>query len=279
LRYLLLFLLIVKPLLAQKNLLSSNEDIYKEYQTYNSAKNFTSLDDWLYKDYMPYDINLNQKLDDREKNLFKDTLYLQVFMLGTVAVLYMMPTSITKWEEDPDDDRDLFRQRSDHVEDGPVWDIDDWAINYIGHPVSGAWYYMIARERGFGELDSFFYSVILSTFFWEYGYESFAEIPSIQDLIFTPGFGAIMGEGFWILQQKLDRNHGLIWGSKTLGNIAYFFLNPIGRITDNMDNFFNAKVEFRYLTYKPQAMMHISPYLQEIDYVPTNYGFVIDIKF
>ena len=203
-RYLFLLFIFINPLLAQKDILSSNEDIYKDFKTYNySKKNFPSLDDWLYKDYIPLDVKLNDKLDKKEKKLFEDTMYLQVFMLGTVGFLYMLPPSITKWEEDPEDTRSIWEQWRDHVKEGPVWDEDDWAINYIGHPVSGAWYFMIARDDGYGFWESFGYSFIMSTFFWEYGYEAFAEIPSIQDLIFTPGIGAFMGEGFYILEKML----------------------------------------------------------------------------
>jgi hypothetical protein len=257
--------------------LSPKEDLLKQYKAYSMQKKFTSLDTNLNKDYIPKDINLNNQFDQREKRLIKDTLYLQVFMIGTIGVLYAMPSSVTNW--DNVDDRDLGQQWLDNVTAGPVWDEDDFAINYIGHPVSGAWYYMIAREDGYGPWESFFYSFFLSTFFWEYGYEAFAEIPSTQDLIFTPTIGALFGEGFWYLQNNLDKNHGIILGSKTLGNIAYFFLNPIKRITDTIGILFDGDTTFHYQVFQTPALTHVSPYLRNIDYVPSNYGFIIDIKF
>ncbi len=251
------------------------EDIYKKYKEKLFKQNFPSLDN--YQDYKPVDYYLNEKLDSKEKKLLTDTAYLQVFMIGTVLFLYTLPPSITNWEDEGD--KSLSEKWSDHVQAGPVWDKDDWTINYIGHPVSGAWYYMVARDDGFSPMESFAYSFILSTFFWEYGYEAFAEIPSTQDLIFTPTLGSLMGEGFYYLEKKLDQNGGVIWGSKTLGNISYFLLNPIGNIVNSMNSFFDITLQVRYQALQNQAYFHVSPYLKKVDYVPQTYGFIIDIKF
>ncbi|OHD91785.1 MAG: hypothetical protein A2552_00180 [Sulfuricurvum sp. RIFOXYD2_FULL_44_160] len=76
----------------------------------------------------------------------------------------------------------------------------------------------------------------MSTFVWEYGYEAFAEVPSIQDLIFTPLLGSFLGEGMYILEGKLDQKGGEVFGSRALGNVSYFFLDPLGRIADGMKN-------------------------------------------
>ena len=257
---------------------SSSEDLYKKYQLYSLQKNFISLDSNLQKDYLVEDINLNNKLDQKGKKLFTDTVYLQVFMFGTVGFLYMLPSSVTKWE-DTDEEKSLSEKWKEHVKAGPVIDEDEWYINYIGHPVSGAWYYMVARDDGYGVWESFAYSVMLSSFFWEYGYEAFAEIPSTQDLIATPVIGSLLGEGFFYLEKELDKNHGLIWGSKILGNISYFFLNPIGRMTDSMDKFFNVDLEFHYKVFQPAAISQVNPQLRKLDYVPSNYGVMLDMKF
>lgn len=273
----LLFLIVPALSLFGYDLLQSRqEEIFKEYSTHSLQRKFPLYNISLYQDYTPRDININDRLDQREKNLFSDTAYLQVFMIGTIGVLYMMPTSVTNWEAE---DVSLSEKWKKHVKEGPVWDKDDFAINYIGHPVSGAWYYMVAREDGFDPWRSFAYSFIMSSFFWEYGYEAFAEIPSIQDLIFTPTLGAIMGEGFWYLQSMLDRNKGLIWGSKSLGNVAYFFLNPIKRITSSLNNYFDVSIYFHYKVFMPQRLAQVGPMLQNIDYVPSSYGFSLDINF
>ena len=277
-RYIFLFFIFEYLLFSFELLKNDTEDIFKNFQQYQLQKNFISLDNHLYKDYSIEDIDLNSKLDQKEKKLFTDTVYLQVFMIGTVGFLYILPPSITKWE-DSDDDKSLSQKWKDHVKAGPVWDKDEFFINYIGHPVSGAWYYMVARDDGFGPWESFAYAFMLSTFFWEYGYEAFAEIPSTQDLIFTPTLGALMGEGFYYLEKELDKNHGELWGSKTLGSISYFFLNPIGRMTESLDDFFNIHLEFHYKTFQPAAISQVSPQLRRVDYVPSNYGFMLDMRF
>ena len=217
-----------------------------------------------------------QKEDDKWDKLLKDTLYLQVFMLGTLGVLYLMPSSVTNWDKE---DISLGDQWLEHVKAGPVWDEDDFFINYIGHPVSGAWYYMIAREDGFGVWGSFAYSAFLSTFFWEYGYEAFAEIPSTQDLIFTPTLGSLMGEGFWILQNNLDKNGGKVWGSKVLGNISYFLLNPIKRITDGISSLFGTTASIHSANFHPQALLHLNPLIKSKITLPSQYGVMLDIKY
>ncbi|MFZ2890098.1 DUF3943 domain-containing protein, partial [Sulfuricurvum sp.] len=53
----------------------------------------------------------------------------------------------------------------------------------------------MARNDGLSIGESAAFSTLMSTFFWEYGYEAFAEVPSIQDLIFTPLVGSLFGEG------------------------------------------------------------------------------------
>ena len=143
---------------------SGSEDLYKQYQLYSLQKNFISLDSNFQKDYLVEDINLNNKLDQKGKKLFTDTVYLQVFMVGTVGFLYMLPSSVTKWE-DTGEEKSLSEKWKEHVKAGPVIDEDEWYINYIGHPVSGAWYYMVARDDGYGVWESFAYSVMLSSFF------------------------------------------------------------------------------------------------------------------
>ena len=178
---------------------------------------------------------------------------------------------------------DVKLKWKEHVKEGPVWDKDDFAINYIGHPVSGAWYYMMARDYGISPEGSFLYSVFLSTFIWEYGYEAFAEIPSWQDIFSTPIVGSIMGEGFYFLEKKIDKNEGKVFNSKTLGSISYFLLNPIGNISNGLSELFNIHATLRYETY--QAHYSIQ---REYQYIfqekPTltrdqNFALILNIDF
>lgn len=207
-----------------------------------------------YKDYLPQNININQQLPDRYGSVIEDSIYLQGVMLSAIAVLALMPESITNWNAAKLEEKSLSQRWKDHVSTAPVWDNDNWFINYVGHPVSGAWYYTMARNDGLSIQESAIVSVLMSTFVWEYGYEAFAEVPSIQDLIFTPLFGSILGEGMFVLQGKLDRQNGMILGSKKLGDIGYFLINPLGNIAAWMEsglNYFhiNADVTMTIQTY------------------------------
>ncbi|MCJ7764395.1 MAG: DUF3943 domain-containing protein [Thiovulaceae bacterium] len=186
------------------------------------------------KDYIPEYVNVNEKLPYRYRKLIEDSIYLQVVMISAVGVLAVMPKRISGWDITKLQEKSLQDRWQEHVQKKPVWDKDHWSINYIGHPVAGAIYYTIARNDGMSVFESAAYSTLTSTFFWEYGYEAFAEVPSIQDLIVTPLFGSFLGEGMYVLEGKLDKNGGMIWGSALLGNISYFFLNPMGNMANGM---------------------------------------------
>lgn len=186
------------------------------------------------KDYLPKYINVNEELPSRYKKLIEDSLYLQLLMISSVGFLALLPESITSWDMEELQKQTLAQRWFENVSSTPVWDNDDWIINYIGHPVSGAWYYTMARNDGMSIGESAAFSALMSTFFWEYGYESFAETPSIQDLIITPLFGSILGEGMIVLQGKLNQKGGVIFGSRSLGNISYFLLDPLGNIAHGM---------------------------------------------
>jgi hypothetical protein len=159
-------------------------------------------------------------------------------------------------------------------------------INYIGHPISGAFYYSLARNDGMTIGESAAFSTLMSTFFWEYGYESFAEIPSIQDLIFTPLLGSILGEQMFSLQKKLDQKGGVVFGSKTLGNISYFILDPLGDIAygigETLKNFnIDADVTMSIQTYpQPKTLPHYFGVPQEdsLRFKEREYGFIITIQ-
>lgn len=207
-----------------------------------------------YKDYLPQNVNVNQQLPTRYGSVIEDSIYLQGVMLSAIAVLALMPENITNWNAAKLEEKSLSQRWKDHVSTAPVWDNDNWFINYVGHPVSGAWYYTMARNDGLSIQESAMVSVLMSTFVWEYGYEAFAEVPSIQDLIFTPLFGSILGEGMFVLQGKLDRQNGMILGSKRLGDIGYFLIDPLGNIAAWMRsglNYFhiNADVTMTIQTY------------------------------
>lgn len=151
---------------------------------------------------------------------------------GTMVFLYAMPTSFTNWDDEDDDDKNPFSKWWDNVSRGPVWDSDDLFLNYVTHPYAGAIYYMGARSAGVNAAYSFLYSFALSTFFWEYGIESFAERPSIQDLVITPVAGALFGELFYKAKRNILKNDGKWGDSKTMGTVALFLMDPMTEVTN-----------------------------------------------
>ncbi|OLQ91880.1 ubiquitin--protein ligase [Vibrio ponticus] len=148
----------------------------------------------------------------------------------TVGLMTLLPESITKWDDDDRSISNLGQKWVDNVKEGPVWDRDEHFLNYIMHPYFGGVYYTAARHAGYDEFDSFLYSAFLSTFFWEYGVEAFAEVPSWQDLFITPFFGAVVGELMFEAEQDIVAGGGEVWGSESMGNVTLFFLNPVGHI-------------------------------------------------
>lgn len=175
-----------------------------------------------------------------EQNIYTSTRNATLAAVGVAGILYMLPESVSKWDKSKM--KDLGQNWRDNVKEGPVVDKDDWAINFIGHPYSGAAYYQIARHSGLGPWGSFGYSVVMSTFFWEYGVEAFAETPSIQDLIITPVIGSIMGEVFYRTEQKIRANDGKVAGSKKLGSFLMIVMNPMGAISNEINELFGTKV-------------------------------------
>jgi hypothetical protein len=146
--------------------------------------------------------------------------------------LWVMPQRITNWNKAEMREKGIFWKWKENVKTGPVMDDDKWQLNYIAHPYCGGLYYMTARSSGFSVLESFGYSVIMSTFFWEYGIESFAEAPSTQDLIITPILGSVVGEGFFYAKKSIVKHNHKILKSKFLGYTALLFMDPFNTILD-----------------------------------------------
>ena len=148
------------------------------------------------------------------------------------GVLYTMPESVTHWDKQAMKENGIFWKWKQNIKVGPVMDQDSFFINYVTHPYSGAVYYMTARSCGFNIFESFGYSTIMSTFFWEYGIEAFAEIPSTQDLIITPVLGSLVGEGFFYAKKSIVRNDKRVLKSRFLGITTLFLIDPFNSILD-----------------------------------------------
>ncbi len=85
----------------------------------------------------------------------------------------------------------------------PQLDDDPPLFNLVLHPLWGSETYLRAREAHFGVPGSIAFSFGASVT-WEYFFESWAQQPSVQDLIITPGVGWMIGEARYYLKKSLD---------------------------------------------------------------------------
>ncbi|WP_407702387.1 DUF3943 domain-containing protein [Vibrio algarum] len=168
--------------------------------------------------------------------------------VATVGFMTLLPESITKWDDESKSFSDLGTKWKENVKAGPTWDKDEHILNYIMHPYFGGVYYTAARHSGFDEFESFIYSWTMSTFFWEYGVEAFAEVPSWQDLFITPFFGAMVGEMMFEAEQDIVANGGEVMGSKSMGSFSLFFLNPVGHIHYWVTEAWGGEAEFNFVS-------------------------------
>jgi hypothetical protein len=203
-------------------------DIPGEFQLIPPQSIFlVQSDPLLDRNYTETMASMNQKgLLDQIKS---DSGSILAMAVGTIAFLYVMPESFSKWPQEKKDlsPNKLWERYDDNVSDGPVWDGDKWEVNYIGHPYFGAAYYTHAMNKNFTRLESLSYSFMMSTCLYEYGLEAFFEDPSIQDLFVTPVVGSCFGEAFMAMSDNIHTNGDRVLGSKSLGAVCLFMLDPI----------------------------------------------------
>lgn len=176
---------------------------------------------------MPYSVT---KSYPNYKGLGINTAVLTGMGVLTLGVLYAMPEGATSWNKKEIMDAPPFKRWWENVKRGPVWDNDNFVFNYILHPYGGAVYYMTARSHGFNLFQSFLYTTAVSTLLWEYGFEAFMEVPSIQDLIVTPTTGVLLGEAFYVLKRHIVSNDYRLFGSRFLGNVVSYIIDPVNEV-------------------------------------------------
>ena len=139
-------------------------------------------------------------------------------VIGMVTLM-LMPKEVTKWEPGwiKAAEKNLIRAFSTP----PVWDKDDWALNYIGHPIAGTYYYNAVRSQNATRWQSFLFATVQSCI-WEYVIEGVAERPSIQDLIVTPIFGALLGEPIHLATMGMRKN-----GFRFFEKVFVLVFNPM----------------------------------------------------
>jgi hypothetical protein len=87
--------------------------------------------------------------------------------------------------------------------DAVRFDSNDFATNAGNHTFSGAAYYWLARANRLSILESFAVANV-GSLTWEYLVE-FREMPSLNDIVFTPFAGMAMGETLFQLGELFDR--------------------------------------------------------------------------
>ncbi len=221
----------------------------------------------------PFQISLfDEQHGEDPDRLWSQTKSIFLLGLGVAGAISLLPEEISGWH--PSDEKAIDKWKNNLAE-GPYWDRDRPYINYIGHPYSGGIYYQIARKSGYRQWDSFLYASIMSTFYWEFGVEAFAEVPSVQDLVVTPVAGWVVGE--WLFQKEIEirLNGGTALGSKFWGDIALFFLDPVDSIGRGINNLFDKdviKAGTGYLSYNQRTL----PGGQEENIVQYNFALTFD---
>lgn len=183
------------------------------------------------------------------------------YQVGVVGLLYLMPQSVSQWDDDQKRGN-IFRKWNDNVRNLRR-DKDNWEINYIGHPYFGSAYYVRARQRGFDRQGALLYGTVMSTIY-EYGIEALFEPASIQDLIFTPVGGAIIGEYFMTAREKILRGVNQRGYATTGDNIKLFLTDPLGVINKKVDKAFGyqeASIDLMPLVSRVHGNSHSLPTL------------------
>ena len=145
---------------------------------------------------------------------------LESFGLNAVngLVLFALPREVTHWPDNAWSTLGSNFKRA--YTSPPVWDKDDWTVNYVGHPLQGAYYFNTLRSQNCSFLASAAFN-LFHTLVWEYVLEAGLEQPSAQDLITTPLAGIALGELAHFLTQKMHRG-----GFTTAEKILVTVINP-----------------------------------------------------
>jgi hypothetical protein len=178
--------------------------------------------------------------------LGRDTLFLFGYQVAMIGILYVLPESVSNWDEEQK--KDIGNRWVKHVQN-PQWDSDSWFMNYVAHPYFGATYYIRSRERGFDEFSSFVYSAFASALY-EFGVEALFEEPSIQDLIVTPVGGVLVGKFiFEPVRNRIKAKPEPRW----YDHVALALTDPIGALNGVFERWLGIKSDVRISVKPPQS--------------------------
>ena len=115
-----------------------------------------------------------------------------------------------------------------NMQQGMVWDLDDFTVNQIGHPYQGNNYFNAGRANGLG-----FYESAAVTAFGSATWEFFGETnhPSLNDFINTTLGGITLGEMFhrtgWLIRNTQATGKRRLWSE--IGALAVDPIRPYPR--------------------------------------------------
>ena len=183
------------------------------------------------------------------KGLRRDTWYFLGYQAATIGLLYAMPESVSGWTDEQKEgySMSIWWDNVTH----PQIDSDEFYINYILHPYWGAAYFVRARERGYSDVESFWYAVLLSSAY-EFGAEALFEEPSIQDIIVTPVGGTLVGMYFMTVRDGLREREIALGKRTTKDRWLWVLTDPLGSLNRQFDKLFGWDTE---LQVRPYAYM------------------------
>lgn len=152
-------------------------------------------------------------------------------MASSMVFLWSTPSDFSQWYDKPQvSPKGLHNRWQQNVSAGPVWDNDIRLFNAYAHIHVGAAYSAMCLQDGFTAIFCNFYSNLMSMA-WEYGPEALIEIPSWQDILMTGFVGARIGEQFHHWKKSIAANNGRVFGSRTLGWLLTFLMDPVSQMT------------------------------------------------
>lgn len=154
----------------------------------------------------------------------------------------------------------------ENMENGWVWDLDDFVVNQIGHPYQGSNYYNGGRANGL----SFYESAAMAAFgsaTWEFYGET--NKPSLNDFINTTLGGIAIGEVLhrvaWLIRDPTKSGSGRLWseiGATALdpvtgynrfrrGDASRIAEKPADMVPSTLNGFASAGVLWRGTEHEP----------------------------
>ncbi len=232
-----------------KTLTTEGKDWYSEEQLSILKHNFYHKADILNeggeKDQVFYLVKYYDQIEPPRQNGFlgrytilaEDSFYFLIPAFAVMGAIYLLPENVSNWDKDNVTLQHGLELWPENVSSWE-WDNDANWINFIGHPYCGSSYYIYARHYGFSRLESFWFSFTISSFY-EIGIEAWAEPVSIQDMIFTPLLGSLLGELLLPLEHQIKTNNNEVMDSRLLGTISLIVLDPFGHVIPPLKRWVN----------------------------------------